>query len=716
MAASSLTIMALAELFCPHPADAVIAGIELKQSISGTINQEYSLAIDLNESDSEIVASLSLDVSNRNAIIDTLQLPGNLEGIHIDRKKKLAYLANSFSGLQIVDISDPAHLRILSSLLPPGRAWDITVRGDILFLASAEEGLHLIDISRSDSPTILSQLKLNQHMILKLEIVDKTIYATTGKKGLLVIDISDTKAPRLVKTLYADMGAWGLLADKDTLYVSCGRYRLDALDISNRLNPKKIDETPLPGSAWDMAMRDQVLYLPIRNSELVLIDTSKPNDLTPLDVPFDLVSPNNIDMQHDRAYISSQTGRLSIIDLTDPRAPQLSGTYDLPHHARNIAISDRVVYVSAGINGLQALDLDKLAPAEQIKNLKVKGNLQSILFGDNFFYLATKNDGLYVAERGPSGEPGAIVAALPLDGYVMDMVRYDDYLFIACSKAGLRVVDISNPTAPTITAPLDIVGNFKDITIVENRLFLADYATGIRIVDITNPGTPIEIGQFELQKLKRLSADDKHLYAATAKSGLYIFDHSAPNSLAQIGNIDLPWPLQSFVNIKQLAIAGQNIYMAGGTAGLLIFDISDRTTPQLTQIINLEGDTQAVTIDSSRIFVSTRQGKLWLLNQAPGNKTRRLAVSDSLGSGINMIIDGDKMILANGIKGLTLLPLPQIIDISSHPAMMQRADRSGWATLKIPPQSTPGVYNLIFLQQGEVKEFIGAVKLNDIAE
>jgi hypothetical protein len=156
--------------------------------------------------------------------------------------------------------------------------------------------------------------------------------------------------------------------------------------------------------------------------------------------------------------------------------------------------------------------------------------------------------------------------------------------------------------------------------------------------------------------------------------------------------------------------------MAGGTAGLLIFDISDRTTPQLTQIINLEGDTQAVTIDSSRIFVSTRQGKLWLLNQAPGNKTRRLAVSDSLGSGINMIIDGDKMILANGIKGLTLLPLPQIIDISSHPAMMQRADRSGWATLKIPPQSTPGVYNLIFLQQGEVKEFIGAVKLNDIAE
>jgi hypothetical protein len=712
MAASSLTIMALAELFCPHPADAVIAGIELNQRINGNVNQEYSLAIDLNESDQEIAVSMSLDVSNRNAIIDTLHLPGNLESIHIDRKKKLAYLANSFSGLQIVDISDPAHLRILSSLLPPGRAWDITVSGDILFLASGDEGLHLIDISRSDSPTILSQLKLDQHMILKLEIVDKTIYATTGKKGLLVIDISDTKAPRLVKTLYADTGAWGLLADQETLYVSCGRYRLDALDISKPLNPKKIDETPLPGSVWDMAMRDEVLYLPIRNSELVLIDASEPNDLTPLDVPFDLVSPNNIDMQHDRAYISSRTGRLSIIDLTDPRTPQLIGSYDLPHNARNIAISDQTTYVAAGINGLQALDIDKFASAEQIKTLKVKGYLQSILFDDSFFYLATRSDGLYVAERDSLGKPGAVVAALPLDGYVMDMVRYGDRLFIACSKAGLRVVDISNPTTPSITAPLDIVGNFKDIAVVENRLFLADYATGIRIVDITNPGTPIEIGQFELQNLKRLTADDKYLYAATAQSGLYIFDHSAPNSLAQIGNTDLPWPLKSFTDIKQLAVAGQNIYMAGGTAGLLIFDISDRTMPQLTQIINLDGDTRAVTVDSSRIFVSTRQGKLWLLNQAPDNKTRRLAVSDSLGSGASMIIDGDRMILANGIKGLTLLPLPQIIDT----ATMQGADRSGWTTLKIPPQSTPGVYNLIFLQQGELKEFIGAVKLNDIAE
>jgi hypothetical protein len=404
---------------------------------------------------------------------------------------------------------------------------------------------------------------------------------------------------------------------------------------------------------------------------------------------------------------------LSIIDLTDPRTPQLIGSYDLPHNTRNIAISDRITYIAAGINGLLALDIDSLITAEQIKTLKVKGYLQSILFDDSFYYLATRSAGLYVATRNSMGEPGAIVATLPLAGDVKGMVRHGDYLFIACSKSGLRVVDISNPTTPTITAPLDIVGNFKDISIVGNRLFLADYVTGIRIVDITNPGTPIEVGQFELQNLKRLTADDRYLYAATTNSGLYIFDHSPNNSLTLVGKTDIPWPLQSFVDIKQLTVADQNIYMAGGTAGLLIFDISDRAAPRLREIIHLEGNTQAVTVNDSRIYVSTRQGKLWVLSHDSDNKTRRIAVSDSLGSGVNMTIDGDRIILANGIKGLTLLPLPQTIEINKHPTITTDAGRSGWATLKIPPQSTPGVYNLIFLQQGELKEFIGAVTLNE---
>ena len=712
---SALAILAFAGIISPHPIRTERTEIKLSHRVTGTINKAHDITFKTNGPVKDPQASITLDTSNRHAIISSLQLPGNLENIYIDTDRGLAFLANSFFGLQIIDISDPEHLRIIGSLTSPGKAWDIKVHGNVLFLASATGGLHLVDISDLETPTIISNLKFNGLAILGLEVVNKTVYAKTGKDGLLIIDVSNIKAPRLVKHLYSDSGTWGLLADENRLYVSIGRFSLEVLDISDPANPQITAKISLSDRAWDIAVRNNILYMPTRKSGLLIVDMRRPDTPELLRLTLDPVAYDHIALQDDRAYITSRTGKLSIIDLGNPIKPKLVGTFDLPERPRDIVLSGRIALVAAGIKGLQIIDTSVLTPTGKIMNLPVPGNLKHVLFDDNFFYLATSSDGLYIAEVDSAGEPGAIVAHLPLTGIVNNMVRIDNHLFFACSQAGLLIVDISQPTAPILVGKSAFAKSVKDLTAVGNHLFLAERAEGITVIDVKSPESPTLISQFPLHNPQRLTADESYLYVST-KSSIHIIDYSTPSALTQVGTLDFPWPLQKFTTIKQLTVAGKTSYLAAGPAGLISLDISNPKAPRLDEIINLDGDVHAINVDHNRLFALTRQGKLWLLHRDSDNRTSRRAVIDTLGIGYSLIPYGHQMVIANGKKGLTLLPLPQQIKIHSQTKTAGLTDTQGRLTFRIPPQSTPGIYNLNLFNQGELTEFIGAAYLRTAEE
>ena len=174
--------------------------------------------------------------------------------------------------------------------------------------------------------------------------------------------------------------------------------------------------------------------------------------------------------------------------------------------------------------------------------------------------------------------------------------------------------------------------------------------------------------------------------------------------------------MQKFTNIKQLTVTGNTVYLAAGSAGLFAFDISNPNAPRLEEVINLHGDLHAVTVYQNIIIAITRQGKLWLLNRVKNKTTTHHAVIDTLGIGYDLVPFGNRIIIANGIKGLTILPLPQQLEIDNRAITSGRTDNPEKISLRIPPQANPGVYNLNLLHQGELIEFVGAVELRDAAE
>ncbi len=70
----------------------------------------------------------------------------------------VAYVADDFFGLQVIDVSDPGSPVILGSVDTPGTARGVAVSGAVAYVADGVPGLQVIDVSDPGSPVILGSV------------------------------------------------------------------------------------------------------------------------------------------------------------------------------------------------------------------------------------------------------------------------------------------------------------------------------------------------------------------------------------------------------------------------------------------------------------------------------------------------------------------------------------------------------------------------------
>ena len=69
-----------------------------------------------------------------------------------------AYVADNYSGLQVVDVSTPASPQIIGSVATPGQALSVAVVGTTAYVADGHIGLQVIDVSTPASPQIIGSV------------------------------------------------------------------------------------------------------------------------------------------------------------------------------------------------------------------------------------------------------------------------------------------------------------------------------------------------------------------------------------------------------------------------------------------------------------------------------------------------------------------------------------------------------------------------------
>ena len=189
-----------------------------------------------------------------------------------------AYLAEDSSGLEVLDISNPAAPTKVGSYATSGLLHSVEVSGNYAYLAEDSSGLEVLDISNPAAPT-----KVGSYNTLgnAYAVVVSETHAYIADGDLTVLDISNPAAP-------TEVGRYGSIGDTYSMFVS-GNYAylaedssgLEILNISDPSAPTEVGSYATSGLLHSIAVSGNYAYLAEDSSGLEILNISKSYTLTP---------------------------------------------------------------------------------------------------------------------------------------------------------------------------------------------------------------------------------------------------------------------------------------------------------------------------------------------------------------------------------------------------------------------------------------------------
>jgi hypothetical protein len=218
--------------------------------------------------------------------LSAVDIPG--ETNNVDVSEDFAYVAAGSAGLQIIDIADRSAPRLVAALDTSGNANDVVVVGSTAFVADGPAGLQIIDISDPLHPQRLGGVDTPgdaQNVVVRGSLA----LVADGTTGLQIFNVRNLTAPRLLSTIATPDDAMGVDVNlkRDLAVVAAGTSGIHVIDVAKPANPTII------GSVGTGDARDVIL-----------------------------------DAEGRFAFVADHANSLTIVDLSNPRAPVIRATTD----------------------------------------------------------------------------------------------------------------------------------------------------------------------------------------------------------------------------------------------------------------------------------------------------------------------------------------------------------------------------------------------------
>jgi hypothetical protein len=431
---------------------------------------------------------------------------------HVVVAGNAAYLALGFTGILIVDVSDPSQPTLLGSVNTPGEAHGIHVVGNTAYVADGYEGMQVIDVTDPSSPALVATFDTRDEAN-RVWVVDDTAYVADGDIGLDIIDIS--MLPTTPK-----IGAHGPLydgfrasIDDELAYIANGYNGLRIVDVSSPSTPILLSVFDTPGRAVDVRASGGVAFVADYDRGLRLIDVSNPAAPKALST-FDAGNTwtQCVEVVGNVAYAgiaSNQEDGLGILDVSNPAAPALLSFFQTSSSVVDAHIADGRAYLADTFYGLRIVDVSNPAAPVLLGSIATQSYSRSVTVVGNIAYLSV---GL-----------------------------------------GLDIIDVSNPSAPIRLATYDAWGGtIYDLAVVGDLAFLANWSNGLHVVDVSNPSAPAIRTTYSGTQPRAITIVDDIAYTVTGQYSMAIIDISdcpPPPCPADPTNLATSEPLKGIANL-----------------------------------------------------------------------------------------------------------------------------------------------------------------------
>ena len=176
----------------------------------------------------------------------------------------LLYLAAGTAGLHMIDVTEPQTPTLVATLDTAGSAAAAAVLGDFAYVVDRMTGLNAVDISDPAQPQITGTVPVSGTALGVTVAATGTrtlAYVAAGLGGVAVVDVTDPAAPQLLGTYTTASAANNVLLDGTVLFVAAGWQGVLALDVSHPDTPHLLGSYDTPGYAYSLQLAGDLLLV-----------------------------------------------------------------------------------------------------------------------------------------------------------------------------------------------------------------------------------------------------------------------------------------------------------------------------------------------------------------------------------------------------------------------------------------------------------------------
>lgn len=368
-----------------------------------------------------------------------------------------------------------------------------------------------------------------------------------------------------------------------------------------------------------------------------------------------------VELSSNTAFVSDSTSGLRDINILNYGLPNLVGTYNSPGTARDVDVNGSYAYLADGTSGLRIVNVTNKAAPSSASQLDVGGDAYAVLSQDTKTFVATYGTSTTDQSNTPNSNRDLIIGQNASNtSAAQSFTPSLDFI----TGASVYVRRVGNPStnlqvnlrsslaganlaSATIT-PASLTTSYQDIQIAfpsayplssgtlyylvlttssnnatnyyqwgarstngyangtayqnstnqnfDSR-FRTHYITGIIAADTSTKNTPFVLGAAALSEPWRMMLKGNYMYVADGTAGVKIFDVSS-NTPIQVGSYNTPG------TAYDVFVDGTYAYVSDGASGLRILDVSNPSSPVSMGTYNTPGTAYATRVSGTTAYVA----------------------------------------------------------------------------------------------------------------
>lgn len=401
---------------------------------------------------------------------------------------------------------------------------------------------------------------------------------------VVALSIGDARAQLTLK------GQWTMDSQEGDAVAVSGNYAyvvtsmpyLQVYDLSEPTKPTQTGEAFLQEAieTRDVAVWGDYAYVAAPGAEtgpdvfiVSVADKANPQNVAsfPVDgAAFTLTADNG------RLYVGTSAG-MAVYSLSNPTQPEKLGSFG-GVDVRKIAIANDLAYLAAGTQGVVILDVSApaavsrvggtiLGEADDVVDLALSGNYVEV--AANTSSLPSPVGRLRIVDVSNPTAPVEVYASAQLEQGKMNSIKHIGSL-AAIGGAALHLFDTTNPQAPVKRSALPLRLGVKEVESVNGRPLVLN-RTGLTVIDIADPANPSPVAVYPMAiALGAIASHGGYLYAPDQFTGLVIFDFTNPAAPKRATTVDIPF--------ARPVIDGDRLFMVTQD-GFTIYSLADPLRP-----------------------------------------------------------------------------------------------------------------------------------------